>query len=214
QIMVQSMVKALPDAITVDVSRMRQSDKISVTDLQWAEGVTPLTSPETVLAATKQLRGMAAFDDDAAFAALDKEAAKADSEAYEGGLLLTPLERELERSAAQYAARKEKGDRLDQPRMVDFKFLLPTAEASHELSLHLAQAGHSVQDKGLLETKIGPMYALDTSLKSSIEPEKMAQLSAGLRERTEELGGVFQGWGAALVAPRPLQMLWNLLTGK
>jgi len=80
QITIQSMVKALPDAIEVNVSRMRQNDKILVSDLAWADGVVALTSPGTVLAATKQLRGMAAFDDDAAFAALDKEAAKAAEE--------------------------------------------------------------------------------------------------------------------------------------
>ena len=65
-LMVHSMVKSLPDAIFVDVSHMQQGDKISVGDLEWAEGVTPLASPETVLATTKQLRGMTSLEDEGA----------------------------------------------------------------------------------------------------------------------------------------------------
>lgn len=76
QLMIQSSVKDLPDSIVVNVARMRQNDKILASDLKWPEGVTPLCSPGTVLAATKQLRGMTSFDDDAAFAALDAAAAK------------------------------------------------------------------------------------------------------------------------------------------
>ena len=76
ELTVQAEVKSLPDGIVVDVSRMRQNDKITVGDMTWGSGVTPISSPGTVLAATKQLRGMAEFDDDAAFAVMDKSDGK------------------------------------------------------------------------------------------------------------------------------------------
>ncbi|MCU0316691.1 MAG: 50S ribosomal protein L25 [Fimbriimonadaceae bacterium] len=77
---VQAQVSNLPEAITVDVSRLRQNDKVLVSDLDLGEGVSFLCSPGTVLAATKQLRGMADFDDDAAFAALDAAATQTETE--------------------------------------------------------------------------------------------------------------------------------------
>jgi large subunit ribosomal protein L25 len=66
---VQAQVSSLPDAIIVNVSGMRQNDKIAASDMKLPEGAVFLCSPDTVLAATKQLRGMADFDDVAAPAA-------------------------------------------------------------------------------------------------------------------------------------------------
>ncbi|MBX3112315.1 MAG: 50S ribosomal protein L25 [Fimbriimonadaceae bacterium] len=60
---VQAQVSALPDAIVVNVQGMKQNDKIAASDITLPDGVTFLCSPDTVLASTKQLRGMADFDD-------------------------------------------------------------------------------------------------------------------------------------------------------
>ncbi len=73
----QAKVTSVPDSIEVNVSRMRQNDRIVAEDMPLPEGVSLLSSPQTVLAATKQMRGMPDFDDDAAFAAMDKAAAAA-----------------------------------------------------------------------------------------------------------------------------------------
>jgi large subunit ribosomal protein L25 len=66
---VQAKVKDLPEFITVELGAMRQNDRILLSDLNLPEGLTPLSSLETVVASTVQLRGMATFDDDAAIAA-------------------------------------------------------------------------------------------------------------------------------------------------
>ncbi len=63
QLDVQAVVSNLPDAITVDVSDLKQNDKITVSDLVLPEGVTALSSPDAVVASTKQLRGMSDVDD-------------------------------------------------------------------------------------------------------------------------------------------------------
>ena len=59
QIFIQAAVKDLPERISVDASDLGQNDRISVSDLKLGGDVTILTSGDTVLAATKQLRGMA-----------------------------------------------------------------------------------------------------------------------------------------------------------
>lgn len=66
---VQGQVKNLPDSIKVDLSALKQNDRILLGDLTMPEGLNPLASSETVLASTVQLRGMADFDDEAAIAA-------------------------------------------------------------------------------------------------------------------------------------------------
>ncbi|MCB0825495.1 MAG: 50S ribosomal protein L25 [Armatimonadetes bacterium] len=55
---VQAKVSDLPAEIAVDASNMTENDRIIVSDLSGYEAITFLTSPETVLATTKQLRGM------------------------------------------------------------------------------------------------------------------------------------------------------------
>jgi large subunit ribosomal protein L25 len=62
QLDMKAMVKNLPDQIIVDVSKLGANDKVVVGDLKVAEGVEFLHSDQTVLASTKQLRGMAALD--------------------------------------------------------------------------------------------------------------------------------------------------------
>ncbi len=57
----QAQVKDLPDSIKVDLSNMKQNDRILLQDLNLPEGLTPLNSLETVVATTVQLRGMAEF---------------------------------------------------------------------------------------------------------------------------------------------------------
>ncbi len=63
---VQGPVRLLPDVISVDLSKMRQNDRILIGELTLPDGVAFLTSSEAVVASTVQLRGMADFDDDAA----------------------------------------------------------------------------------------------------------------------------------------------------
>jgi large subunit ribosomal protein L25 len=63
QIELKAKVKDLPERILVDASKMKQNDKIVVADLKMGDSVEFLTSPQTVLASTKQLRGMAAMDE-------------------------------------------------------------------------------------------------------------------------------------------------------
>lgn len=63
EIEVKAKVTDLPDEIVLDVSKMKQNDRIVVGDLKSYEGVEFLTSSETVLATTKQLRGMAALEE-------------------------------------------------------------------------------------------------------------------------------------------------------
>lgn len=70
----QAQVKDLPDSIQVDLSDMKQNDRILLQDLNLPDGLTPLNSMETVVATTVQLRGMAEFVDDAAAAAEGGEA--------------------------------------------------------------------------------------------------------------------------------------------
>lgn len=64
EVSIQAKVKDLPESVLVDVSKMKQNDKIVVSNLRAYEGVTFLNSPNTVLAATKQLRGMVDFVDE------------------------------------------------------------------------------------------------------------------------------------------------------
>lgn len=71
---VQGQVKDLPDHITVDLSAMRQNDRILLGDLNLPEGLVPLSSLETVLASTVQLRGMADFEDQGAPAPAEEAA--------------------------------------------------------------------------------------------------------------------------------------------
>lgn len=61
---VKAKVSQLPDEILIDVSKMKQNDRIIVANLKNYEGVEFMTSPETVLATTKQLRGMAGLAED------------------------------------------------------------------------------------------------------------------------------------------------------
>ncbi|MBL8067090.1 MAG: 50S ribosomal protein L25 [Armatimonadetes bacterium] len=63
QIEIKARVKDLPEQILVDASKMKQNDKIVVGDLSLGEGVEFLASDQTVLASTKQLRGMAALEE-------------------------------------------------------------------------------------------------------------------------------------------------------
>lgn len=63
--LVLGKVKDLPDAIVVDLSGMKQNDRILVSDLKLPEGISPLISSEAVVASTVQLRGMADFEDEA-----------------------------------------------------------------------------------------------------------------------------------------------------
>lgn len=62
---VKGRVNALPDEIFVDASKMKQNDRIAVGDLAVIDGVEYLSSPDAVIATTKQLRGMADMDGDA-----------------------------------------------------------------------------------------------------------------------------------------------------
>lgn len=60
-LLVQAKVKDLPDSVQIDCSKMKQNDRILVQDLNLPEGVSALSSPDTVVASTVQLRGMADF---------------------------------------------------------------------------------------------------------------------------------------------------------
>ncbi|MBS1708551.1 MAG: 50S ribosomal protein L25 [Armatimonadetes bacterium] len=62
-VLLQAQVSSLPDAIVVDVSKLGQNDKVAASDIKLPEGVAFLCSPDTILATTKQLRGMADFDE-------------------------------------------------------------------------------------------------------------------------------------------------------
>ncbi len=62
-VLLQGEVRSLPEAIVVNVSGMDQNDKISASDITLPDGVHFLCSPDTVLASTKQLRGMADFEE-------------------------------------------------------------------------------------------------------------------------------------------------------
>lgn len=59
---VKAKVSDLPNEILVDVSKMDFNDRIVIDDLQDYSGITFMTSGDTVLATTKQLRGMADAD--------------------------------------------------------------------------------------------------------------------------------------------------------
>lgn len=59
QLAVKGKVSDLPDEVLVDVSEMEQNDRIIVSSLSGYDAIEFLTSPETVLATTKQLRGQA-----------------------------------------------------------------------------------------------------------------------------------------------------------
>jgi len=63
QLEIKAKVKDLPDVITVDTSNMGQNDKIVVGDLKMGDKIEFLNSDATVLASTKQLRGMGTMDD-------------------------------------------------------------------------------------------------------------------------------------------------------
>jgi len=63
QLEVQAQVSRLPDSITIDVSELKQNDKITVSDVPLPEGVIAISSPDAVLASTKQLRGMSDLED-------------------------------------------------------------------------------------------------------------------------------------------------------
>lgn len=75
QVEVQAQVSDLPDSITIDVSGLKQNDKITIADVEVPKGVTFLSSPGTVLASTKQLRGMSDFEDAGEEAPAEAEAA-------------------------------------------------------------------------------------------------------------------------------------------
>lgn len=62
--LVLAKVKDLPDSIEIDLSGMKQNDRILVSDLKLPEGVTPIISPDAVVASTVQLRGMADFEEE------------------------------------------------------------------------------------------------------------------------------------------------------
>lgn len=59
EISVKGKVSELPDEIVVDVTKMGQNDRIIVSSLTGYDSIEFLASPESVLATTKQLRGMA-----------------------------------------------------------------------------------------------------------------------------------------------------------
>jgi large subunit ribosomal protein L25 len=69
--LVLAKVKDLPDSIEIDLSGMKQNDRILVSDLKLPEGVNPIISQDAVVASTVQLRGMADFEE-------EKEAAAAE----------------------------------------------------------------------------------------------------------------------------------------
>lgn len=83
QLDMKAMVKNLPDQIVVDVSKLGPNDKIVVGDLKLGEGTEFLHSDQTVLASTKQLRGMVALDEvsEAPAEEIEVEAAEAGEEA-------------------------------------------------------------------------------------------------------------------------------------
>lgn len=62
QLEIKAKVKDLPDVIAVDASDMGQNDKIVVGDLSMGDKIEFLNSEATVLASTKQLRGMSSLD--------------------------------------------------------------------------------------------------------------------------------------------------------
>lgn len=64
QLEVQAFVKDLPDSIKIDLSGMKQNDRILLSNVEVPEGFIFTASPETVLASTVQLRGMATFADE------------------------------------------------------------------------------------------------------------------------------------------------------
>lgn len=66
QLTIKAKVKDLPDQILVDAANLGQNDKIVVGDLKYGDKVEFLHSDQTVLASTKQLRGMTSLESDAA----------------------------------------------------------------------------------------------------------------------------------------------------
>lgn len=62
QLEIKAKVKDLPDVISVDAANMGQNDKIVVGDLNMGDKIEFLNSEATVLASTKQLRGMSSLD--------------------------------------------------------------------------------------------------------------------------------------------------------
>ncbi|MBA4294233.1 50S ribosomal protein L25 [bacterium] len=66
QLTIKAKVKDLPDQIIVDASKLRQNDKLVVGDLKYGDKIEFLHSDQTVLASTKQLRGMTTLDAEAA----------------------------------------------------------------------------------------------------------------------------------------------------
>jgi large subunit ribosomal protein L25 len=61
----QGQVKILPDSIKVDLSEMKQNDRIILQDITLPEGLHALNSVETVIATTVQLRGMLNLEESA-----------------------------------------------------------------------------------------------------------------------------------------------------
>lgn len=66
QVDVKGKVSELPNEIYVDASEMKQNDRIIIGDLKGYDQIEFLTSPDAVVATTKQLRGMAELEEGAA----------------------------------------------------------------------------------------------------------------------------------------------------
>lgn len=65
QVEVKGKVNDLPSEIVVDASKLKQNDRIIISDLKQYSDIEFVTSQDAVLASTKQLRGMADLDDNA-----------------------------------------------------------------------------------------------------------------------------------------------------
>jgi len=80
QLEIKAKVKDLPDVIAVDASNMGQNDKIVVGDLNLSDKIEFLNSDATVLASTKQLRGMGTIDASGEITAATEEELAANAE--------------------------------------------------------------------------------------------------------------------------------------
>lgn len=63
QVEVKGKVNELPSEILVDASKLKQNDRVTIGDLKGYDMIEFLTSPDAVVASTKQLRGMADMDE-------------------------------------------------------------------------------------------------------------------------------------------------------
>lgn len=80
QLEIKAKVKDLPDVIAVDATNMGQNDKIVVGDLNLSDKIEFLNSDATVLASTKQLRGMGTIDASGEITAATEEELAANAE--------------------------------------------------------------------------------------------------------------------------------------